>query len=110
MITPRQISAARALLGWSQQQLSDSAGISRATLMRIEAGAEDTKASSLRAIETVFAKVEMEIVPPMDGKGEGLRFANPPHARPKEIAPPAPPPKETKHKKGEGARMAKPDD
>jgi hypothetical protein len=78
--------------------------------MRIEAGAEDTKVSSLRAIEAVLAKVEMEIVPPMDGKGEGLRFANPPHARPDEIAPPKPPPKKQKAVKGEGARMAKPDE
>jgi predicted transcriptional regulator len=41
MITPRQIRAARALLGWSQQRLADKAIIALNALARLEKGAVD---------------------------------------------------------------------
>jgi DNA-binding XRE family transcriptional regulator len=49
MITAKQIVAGRALLGISQQALSQWAGISRATLASIEGG-YDSKVSSLNAV------------------------------------------------------------
>jgi len=38
MITPRQIRAARALLGWSQQKLADKAIVSLNAVTRLERG------------------------------------------------------------------------
>lgn len=103
LITPGQISAARTLLGWSQAQLAVAAEISRATMMRIEAGATDTKASSLRAIEATLVGAGIEIVHAGDGKGEGVRFALPLAIRPY-VAPPIVPEKGTKAAKPRRAK------
>ena len=43
MITSRQIRAARALLGWSQQQLADKAIVSLNAVARLEKGMVDSK-------------------------------------------------------------------
>lgn len=64
-------------------------------MMRIEAGASDTKASSLRAIEATLAAAGIEIVHAGDGKGEGVRFALPLAIRPY-VEPPIVPEKGTK--------------
>jgi predicted transcriptional regulator len=47
MITPRQIRAARALLGWSQQELADKAIVSLNALTRLEKAKVDSRVSTL---------------------------------------------------------------
>jgi predicted transcriptional regulator len=49
MITPRQIRAARALLGWSQQQLADKAIVSLNAVTRLEKAKVDSRVSTLVA-------------------------------------------------------------
>jgi transcriptional regulator with XRE-family HTH domain len=44
MISNLQIRAARALLGWNQQQLADAAGVSAITVKRLEASDETLQA------------------------------------------------------------------
>lgn len=73
-------------------------------MMRIEAGASDTKASSLRAIEATLADAGVELVHASDGKGEGVRFTLPLAIRPY-VEPPIVPDKATK---GAKPRKAKP--
>ena len=51
MITPRQIRAARALLGWSQQQLADKAIVSLNAVARLEKSKVDSRTSTLAAIQ-----------------------------------------------------------
>jgi predicted transcriptional regulator len=51
MITPRQIRAARALLGWSQQQLADKAIISINAVTRLEKGEVDPRLSTITAVQ-----------------------------------------------------------
>jgi predicted transcriptional regulator len=76
MITARQIRAARALLGWSQQELADRAIVSTNALMRLELGKVDSRLSTLQSVERALVKGGVEFISP-DVKGEGVRLAHP---------------------------------
>jgi transcriptional regulator with XRE-family HTH domain len=71
MITHRQLRAARALLGWTQQELADRAQLSISTLNRLESGQDMEKRGSsyfrvLRSLEE--AGIEFST------RDEGLRL------------------------------------
>ena len=74
--TPRQIRAARALLGWSQQQLADKAIVSLNAVARLEKAKVDPRLSTFTAIEKALAKAGIEFLP-ADQKGEGVRLKSP---------------------------------
>lgn len=76
MITPRQIRAARALLGWSQQQLADKAIVSLNALARLEKGVVDSRLSTVQAIQKALTKAGVDFLP-ADQKGEGVRLRRP---------------------------------
>ena len=76
MITPRQIRAARALLGWSQQQLADKAIVSLNALTRLEKGKVDFRVSTITAIEKTLSKAGVEFLSAGE-KGEGVRMRSP---------------------------------
>lgn len=76
MITPRQIRAARALLGWSQQQLADKAIVSLNALARLEIGNVDSRVSTMMAIQKALIKAGIEFLD-ADEKGEGVRLKKP---------------------------------
>ena len=76
MVSPRQIRAARALLGWSQQELADKAIVSLNALVRLENGKVDSRMSTMQAIETALGKAGVEFLS-ADQKGEGVRLLDP---------------------------------
>lgn len=76
MITPRQIKAARALLGWSQQDLADRAIVSPNALTRLERGQVDSRSSTMIAIETALIRAGVEFISAGE-KGEGVRLSRP---------------------------------
>ena len=76
MVSPRQIRAARALLGWSQQELADKAIVSLNALIRLENGKADSRMSTVQAIEGALSKAGIEFLPAAS-KGEGVRLAAP---------------------------------
>jgi predicted transcriptional regulator len=76
MITSRQIRAARALLGWSQQQLADSAIVSLNAVARLENGAADSRISTVQAVQKALVKAGVEFLD-ADQKGEGVRLRSP---------------------------------
>lgn len=76
VITARQVKAARALLGWSQQDLADRAIVSVNAVMRLERGTVDTRTSTLSAVQRALMKGGIEFISP-DAKGEGVRLAVP---------------------------------
>lgn len=76
MITPRQIRAARALLGWSQQQLADEAIVSLNAVTRLEKGKVDSRVSTITAIEKTLIKAGVEFLASGE-KGEGVRMKSP---------------------------------
>src|SRR5215470_15013082 len=63
MITPRQIRAARALLGWSQQQLADKAIVSLNAVTRLEKGKVDSRLSTVSAVERALTKAGVDFWP-----------------------------------------------
>lgn len=76
MVSPRQIRAARALLGWSQQELADKAIVSLNALVRLESGKVDSRVSTLQAIEVALRKAGVEFLP-AGQKGVGVRLLHP---------------------------------
>ncbi len=76
MITSRQVKAARALLGWSQQELADRAIVSVNAVMRLEQGKVDTRTSTLSAVQKALSRGGVEFIP-SDQKGEGVRLNQP---------------------------------
>ena len=76
MITARQIRAARALLGWSQQQLADKAIVSLNAVARLEGAIVDSRISTVQAVQKALVKAGIEFLD-ADQKGEGVRLKNP---------------------------------
>jgi predicted transcriptional regulator len=64
MITSRQIRAARALLGWSQQQLADKAIVSLNAVARLENGVVDSRISTVQAVQKALVKAGMNSLMP----------------------------------------------
>jgi len=74
-LSTRQIKAARALIGWSQENLTAAAGVSLATLKRLEAvdgslgGSPDTRAKLIAALSRAGVVFIDE-----DDQGAGVRL------------------------------------
>ncbi|RUQ70865.1 multiprotein-bridging factor 1 family protein [Azospirillum doebereinerae] len=60
MITPRQTRAARAMLGWSRQDLADRALVSLSTVRRIEEAGSDVRVSSLKSVRKTLEAAGVE--------------------------------------------------
>jgi transcriptional regulator with XRE-family HTH domain len=75
VILASQIKAARSLLGLSQWQLADLAGIGLATLKRIEASSEIRGAAdTFWKIQRTLEDAGVEFIPEDDLKGPGVRL------------------------------------
>ncbi|HEY8192175.1 MAG TPA: helix-turn-helix transcriptional regulator [Alphaproteobacteria bacterium] len=62
MVTIEQIRAARALLGWSQGDLADRAGLSQTGIARIESGSHRPTMATLDKIAAAFEKAHIEFL------------------------------------------------
>lgn len=71
MLTPAQLRAARALLGWSRDQLAETSGTSAETVKGFELRGTDPKLSTLNAWRRALEKGGVLFVEP-DPLGEGL--------------------------------------
>lgn len=77
MIEASQIRAGRALLGWSQRQLAEAAGVGEATVKRLEAnGTGGAIGSTVAAIEAALESAGVRFLP-ANGSGPGVRLAAP---------------------------------
>ena len=77
MITPAQLRAARAMLGWKQTDLAAASGVSEISIKNIERGATDARTSTIGKIETAFTSAGILFLDPgvnRDG-GPGVRLA-----------------------------------
>jgi predicted transcriptional regulator len=72
MVTPREVRAARALLGWTRQQLADRAIVSLNSVIRVEQGAVDSRTSTLSAIRRALEAAGIEFLS-LQGRDEGVR-------------------------------------
>lgn len=73
MITGRQIQAARAMLGWSQQKLADRALISRNAVNRIENDRVDARMDTVDAIMKALSKAGIQFINEPSFEGVRLR-------------------------------------
>jgi transcriptional regulator with XRE-family HTH domain len=76
VITPAQIRAARALVGWTQADLSRASGVSEISIKNIERGVTDPRASTLAAIQKAFDEAGAMFLEPGDTRdgGSGIRL------------------------------------
>lgn len=76
MITPAQIRAARALIGWKQTDLASASGVSEMSVKNIERGVTDPRGSTLGAIQDAFTKAGVVFLDPGDVRdgGHGVRL------------------------------------
>jgi predicted transcriptional regulator len=74
-VSIRQIKAARALVGWSQDDLADKAGISVPTIKRLEAAEGDIggRAETGAALVVALEKAGVEFIAE-NGGGAGVRM------------------------------------
>lgn len=76
MVTPRQIRAGRALLGWTQQMLADRALVAVNSVRAVERGLPYPKSETVEAMRSTLAKGGIVFL--SEGvMGEGVRLAKP---------------------------------
>lgn len=78
MTTPAQIRAARALLGMSQQDVAQRAGVSTRTIVNLEKGDRQPIAATVKAVTAALVEAGVIFIPAEGGEGPGLRLARPP--------------------------------
>jgi predicted transcriptional regulator len=67
MITGLQIRAARALLGWSQQDLADKSLLSETAILKLETGSADSRTSTLVKVRKSLESAGIEFINRPDG-------------------------------------------
>ena len=67
----KQITAARGLLGMSQSQLADAAGVSEQTIIRFEKEQHEPRPETMEAIRAVMESRGIEFI---NGIGPGVRL------------------------------------
>lgn len=75
-LSPVQIRAARALIGWTQIELASASGVSEISIKNIERGVTDPRRSTLEAIQTALESAGVLFLDPgqtRDG-GPGVRL------------------------------------
>lgn len=79
MIDGRQIRAARAMLGWSREELLHASGISMSALLRMEGALADSRSSTLNKVVKALSLAGIEFVTRDDGAiGVILKAQKPP--------------------------------
>jgi predicted transcriptional regulator len=73
MVTPREIRAARAFLGWTRQRLADKAIVSLNSDIRLEQGVVDSRASTVDAIQRALERAGIEFLSAREPV-EGIRI------------------------------------
>jgi len=71
MIDGRQIRAARAMLGWSREELLQASGISMSALLRMEGALADSRSSTLNKVVKALSLAGIEFVTRDDGADRG---------------------------------------
>ena len=82
MVTPREVRAARAFLGWTRQQLADRAIVALNTVIRLEQGVVDSRSSTLDSVRRVLEAAGIEFLS-LRENSEGIRFRLSPQNSPR---------------------------
>ena len=76
MITPGQCKAARALLGWTQQELAERSGVGVVTIHQLETGANQPRRATVDVVERALQAAGIEFIE--NGGGPGVRLKKSP--------------------------------
>ena len=74
MLTPAQLRAARALLGWARVTLAKRSGTAAETVQDFEARGSDPRLSTLIAWRRALEDAGVEFIEAGEGKGPGVRL------------------------------------
>lgn len=74
VVSPPQVRAGRALLGWTQQQLAERSALSLNAVKRLENGLGDPRLSTILAVRQALETAGIEFTAADGIKGEGVRF------------------------------------
>ena len=80
MISPEQCRAARALLDWSQDQLSKKASVGIVTVRQLEAATHEPRRATLDVIRRALIEAGVEFIDE-NGGGPGVRLRKPARAK-----------------------------
>jgi DNA-binding XRE family transcriptional regulator len=72
VLTPKQLRAARALLGWSREQLASESGVPLPTLNKIEVGKTDPKLTTAGKLRRTLEDAGVIFVDPTAEHGPGV--------------------------------------
>ena len=76
-VTGKQIKAARALLGWSQQMLGEQASLTQAPIARMEMDISKSRPSTVKLVVKTLQEAGIEFIQEEDGTiGVKLRSQN----------------------------------
>jgi predicted transcriptional regulator len=73
MLTPRQLRAARALLGWSRADLAKKSGVPAPTIEAFESGKTDPKLTTVGKMRLAIERAGVDLIDEDDQHGPGLR-------------------------------------
>ena len=76
MITPAQCRAARGLIGWSQQDLANKAGVGTVAVHQLESGTSQPRHATLDVVKRAFETAGVEFIDE-NGGGAGVRLRKP---------------------------------
>ena len=79
-VTSAQCRAARGLLGWSQQQLAQQAGVGVVTVHQFEVGRSEPRRATVEVIRRAFAVAGVMFIDADHDGGPGVRLAGQSHA------------------------------
>jgi DNA-binding XRE family transcriptional regulator len=80
VITPRQLRAARALVGWSREKLAEKSGVPAITCKTFELGQTDPRLTTAGKWRSALEKAGVAFIDPDDAGGAGVRLKRP-HAK-----------------------------
>jgi transcriptional regulator with XRE-family HTH domain len=73
MITASQCRAARALIGWSQQELASEAGVGIMTIHQLEKDGSQSRRATLEVVQRALESAGVEFIEE-NGRGAGVRW------------------------------------
>jgi transcriptional regulator with XRE-family HTH domain len=82
MISSAQCRAARGLIGWSQQDLANNAGIGTVAVHQLESGTSRPRRATLDVVKRAFEAAGVEFIDE-NGGGAGVRLRTPAGKGPK---------------------------
>ena len=77
MLTPAQLRAARALVGWSREDLAEKSGVAAETVKRFEFRGIDPKLGTVQKWRRALELAGVEFIDSTDDNGPGVRLRSP---------------------------------